>query len=119
MTGGYMGKVLFVDLGSGKLTDDALDDKLRRDFIGGYGIGARLLFSRQAGGVDPLGAENTLGFLTGPLTGTPALSGRPADRGRHRRRQDGGRRAQGNGLGRQDGQAEQGKASRTGPGRRR
>ncbi|MEE8353259.1 MAG: aldehyde ferredoxin oxidoreductase family protein, partial [Dehalococcoidales bacterium] len=75
MTGGYMGKVLLVDLSSGKLTDDTLDDKLRRDFIGGYGIGARLLFSRQAGGVDPLGAENTLGFLTGPLTGTPALSG--------------------------------------------
>ncbi len=75
MTGGYMGKVLIVDLSSGKLTDDALDDELRRDFIGGYGIGARLLFSRQAGGIDPLGPENTLGFLTGPLTGTPALAG--------------------------------------------
>lgn len=75
MTGGYMGKVLVVDLSSGKLSDDALDDKLRRDFIGGYGIGARVLFSRQPGGVDPLGADNMLGFVTGPLTGTPALSG--------------------------------------------
>ena len=75
MTGGYMGKILVVDLSSGKLSDDTLDDKLRRDFIGGYGIGARLLFSGQPGGVDPLGPENTLGFLTGPLTGTPALSG--------------------------------------------
>ncbi len=75
MVGGYMGKVLLVDLSSGKLSDDALDDDLRRDFIGGYGLGARFLFSRQPGGVDPLGPENTLGFLTGPLTGTPALSG--------------------------------------------
>jgi len=70
-----MGKVLLVDLTEGKLTDEALDEKLQRDFLGGYGIGARMLFSRQPGGVDPLGPANTLGFLTGPLTGTPALSG--------------------------------------------
>jgi len=42
-----------------------------RDFIGGYGIGARILYSRQKSGIDPLGPENTLGLITGPLTGTP------------------------------------------------
>ncbi len=67
---GYMGKILNVDLSKGELTDEALDDKLCEDFIGGYGIGARLIYSRQKAGVDPLGPENTLGFMTGPLTGT-------------------------------------------------
>jgi hypothetical protein len=75
MTGGYMGKVLNVDLGDGAMRNEEPDEKLQRDFIGGYGMGARMLFSRQPGGVDPLGPTNTLGFLTGPLTGTPALSG--------------------------------------------
>ena len=75
MAGGYMGKVLFVDLSQGELKDEALDEKLCRDFIGGYGIGARIIYSRQKAGVDPLGPENILGFMTGPLTGSPALSG--------------------------------------------
>jgi aldehyde:ferredoxin oxidoreductase len=70
-----MGKVLFVDLSKNKLRDEALDEKLCRQFIGGYGIGARILFSRQKAGVDPLGPDNTLGILTGPFTGTPAISG--------------------------------------------
>ncbi len=70
MAGGYMGKLLFVDLSKNELKDEVLDEKLCRDFIGGYGIGARIIYSRQKGGVDPLGPENTLGFMTGPLTGT-------------------------------------------------
>jgi aldehyde:ferredoxin oxidoreductase len=75
MAGGYMGKVLLVNLSKNELRDETLDEKLERDFIGGYGIGARILFSRQKAGVDPLGPDNTLGILTGPLTGSPALSG--------------------------------------------
>jgi len=70
-----MGKVLFVDLSKGELTDEALDERLCRDFIGGYGIGVKVLFNRQKGGVDPVGADNILGIITGPLTGSPALSG--------------------------------------------
>jgi len=75
MAGGYMGKVLFVNLSTGELEDETLDEKICRDFIGGYGIGARILYSRQKAGVDPLGPENTLGFITGPLTGSPTPSG--------------------------------------------
>ncbi|MBA7476927.1 putative oxidoreductase YdhV [subsurface metagenome] len=75
MAGGYMGKILFVNLSKGELRDEALDEKLCREFIGGYGIGARIIYSRQKGGVDPLGPENILGFMSGPLTGSPALSG--------------------------------------------
>jgi aldehyde:ferredoxin oxidoreductase len=75
MAGGYMGKILFVDLSSGEIRDEVLEEKLCRDFIGGYGIGARILYNRQKAGVDPLGPDNILGFITGPLTGTPATTG--------------------------------------------
>jgi len=75
MTGGYMGKVLFVDLSTGTLKEEPLDEKIVRDFLGGYGIGARVLYSRQKAGVDPLGPDNTLGMMSGPLTGTPVPTG--------------------------------------------
>ena len=68
---GYVGKILLVDLSLGEIKEEILDEKMCRDFIGGYGIGARILYSRQKGGVDALGPENILGFITGPLTGTP------------------------------------------------
>ncbi|MFH1006552.1 MAG: aldehyde ferredoxin oxidoreductase family protein [Candidatus Latescibacterota bacterium] len=75
MTGGYVGKLLFVDLSDGTIKEEALDEGLCRDFLGGYGIGAKILYDRMKPGVDPLGPENILGFMTGPLTGTPALIG--------------------------------------------
>ena len=75
MSGGYMGKILFVDLSTGAIKEEALEEKMCRDFIGGYGIGARILYSRQKAGVDPLGPENTLGLITGPFTGTLVPTG--------------------------------------------
>ena len=75
MPGGYVGKMLSVDLSRGEMKDEALDEKIFRDFMGGYGLGARIIFSRQKAGVDPLGPDNMLGFTTGVLTGTPALGG--------------------------------------------
>jgi len=75
MAGGYIGKLLFVDLSTGETKEETPEERLYRDFIGGYGIGARTLYSRQKGGLDPLGPENTLGIVTGPLTGTPAPFG--------------------------------------------
>lgn len=70
-----MGKLLFVDLSMGEIQQETPDEKLYRDFIGGYGVGARILYSRQKRGVDPLGPDNILGLVTGPLTGTQALGG--------------------------------------------
>ncbi len=75
MAGGYIGKLLFVNLATGELRTETPDEALYRDFIGGYGLGARILYNNQKGGVDPLGPENTLGIVTGPLTGTPATFG--------------------------------------------
>jgi len=75
MARGYMEKLLFVNLSTGEIKTEPLDDSLCQNFIGGYGIGARVLYSRQKGGADALGPENTLGLITGPLTGTPAITG--------------------------------------------
>ena len=75
MANGYMGKILNVDLTRGSLETESLDEDICRDYIGGYGIGARLLYDRIPAGADPLGPENVLGLLTGPLTGTPAIIG--------------------------------------------
>ncbi len=75
MAGGYMRKILFVDLTNAKIWEEAPEESLYRDFLGGYGIGARIIFSRQKAKVDPLGPGAMLGFVTGILTGTPALFG--------------------------------------------
>ena len=75
MLGGYMGKLLFVDLATGKMTEETPDESLYRDYVGGYGIGARLLYDRMKAGVDPLGPDNIFGLMTGPLTGSPAIGG--------------------------------------------
>jgi len=73
MSNGYMGKYLWVDLSQAKITEEALDERLCRNYIGGYGLGAKILFDRQKPGVEALGPDNTLGFVTGPFSGTQAL----------------------------------------------
>ena len=69
MKGGYMGKVLFVDLSDGKFESRPIDDEVRL-YIGGKGYGARLLYDLTPVGVDALGPDNVLIFGTGPYNGT-------------------------------------------------
>jgi aldehyde:ferredoxin oxidoreductase len=69
MYGAYMNKYLSVDLGTGETTEGALDPKLVEEYVGGKGMGLRLL-SDLAPTVDPLSPGNPLIFVTGPLTGT-------------------------------------------------
>jgi len=75
MARGYMGKLLNVNLTTGSIEEEALDEGICRDYIGGYGLGARLLYDRIPVGADPFGPDNILALLTGPLTGTPAVIG--------------------------------------------
>jgi aldehyde:ferredoxin oxidoreductase len=75
MTLGYMGKILFVNLSSGEIKEEKLDESLCKDYIGGYGIGVKILYDRMKPKVDPLGPDNILGLITGPFTGTPIPSG--------------------------------------------
>ncbi len=70
MADGYMGKIGFIDLTTGEIRRQKLDEALIRDYIGGYGLGVRIMFEQQRKGADPLGPDNFLGFTAGTLTGT-------------------------------------------------
>lgn len=74
---GYCGKMLFVDLTDRRTEERQLTEQMAKNFIGGYGIGAKVLFDMMKPGANALGPDNVLGFATGVLTGTGALfSGR-------------------------------------------
>ena len=73
MNHGYMGKVLWVDLGSGRMKTETLPDRFYSDFLSGTGLASRLLFDRIPEGADPLGPDNILGFVSGLLTSTGTL----------------------------------------------
>jgi len=75
MYAGYVGKILFVNLSTRQAREEILEEGLCRDFIGGYGLGAKIIFDCQKGGIGALEPGNHLGFVTGPLTGTPTLFG--------------------------------------------
>ena len=75
MIGGYAGKLLFADLTTKTLEEKPLSEELARNFIGGYGIGARLLYDMMKPGVDPMGPDNILGLISAPLNGAGAFFG--------------------------------------------
>jgi aldehyde:ferredoxin oxidoreductase len=71
---GYLGTVLRVDLTSGVVEKEPLDEVLARNYIGGRGFSSRLQYDLIPKDVDPLGPENVLIIAPGALTGTPAPS---------------------------------------------
>ncbi len=68
---GYHGRLLEVDLSTGRLRDLLLKEELCRNFIGGAGLGSALLNERISRKLDPLAPESPLIMATGPLTGSP------------------------------------------------
>ncbi|MFH2074410.1 MAG: aldehyde ferredoxin oxidoreductase family protein [Pseudomonadota bacterium] len=67
---GICGKLLDVDLTSGRTTELGISAAMVKKYLGGRGLGARLLFDLLPPKTDPLSPENILIFLTGPLTGS-------------------------------------------------
>ncbi len=67
---GWLGKILVVDLTTSSITTEALDMDIAHQFIGGRGLGARLLWDLVGPEVDPLAPENVLIIATGPMTAT-------------------------------------------------
>ena len=70
MAGGYTGKILRVDLTTGEMSVVTFPEELLRKYLGGSGLGARILYDETDTSTDPLGPDNVLVFMTGPLTGT-------------------------------------------------
>ncbi len=74
---GYAGKLLHVNLSKQESRVEGLSEQEVRMFIGGSGLAANRLWGMTGNETDPLGPENVLIFMTGPLTGTKVpLSGR-------------------------------------------
>ena len=67
---GYMGRVLRVDLTSELITEESLDEAVLRQYIGGAGLGAKVLYDEVPPGVEWSDPENRLILATGPLNGS-------------------------------------------------
>ncbi len=67
---GYMGQILRVDLTERRIWSEPLNVDYARRFLGGSGLGARYLWDFITQATDPLGPDNPLIFMTGPLVGT-------------------------------------------------
>lgn len=75
MNNGYWNKALRVNLTTGKISVDHVEDEVFRKFIGGAGIAAKILLDETAGKIDPLGEENKVVFACGPFQGPPIPGG--------------------------------------------
>ena len=76
---GYRGKLLEINLTDSSISVKKLDENLLKKYLGGSGLGARLLYDLTDGQTAPLDEENVLIFMTGPFTGTKIpTSGRHA-----------------------------------------
>lgn len=67
---GYAGRVLHVDLTTGKTHTEPLNMDYAKKYIGGIGLGMRLWLDYAKPGVDPFSPENPLVLTTGPTSGT-------------------------------------------------
>ncbi len=74
---GSLGRVLIADLSTRTTRVEALDESIYRQFLGGYGLGAYLMWKHFPAGADPLAPESCFAIVSGLLTGarTP-FSGR-------------------------------------------
>jgi len=74
MSFGFMGKILRVDLSCGSISTEQVPKQWMRQYLGGAGIASKYLFDEVPADTDPLGPDNKLIFMSGPLTGTSSAS---------------------------------------------
>ena len=67
---GYAGNILYVDLTTGKTSQEPLDPELAKRFIGGWGINQWLAYDLIPAQVDPFAPENAIIIGTGPFNST-------------------------------------------------
>lgn len=69
---GTSNRIIDVNLSTGQVTDFQVGEADRRRYIGGKGLGLKLLYDRMDRGIDPLGEENCLAIMMGVLMGSGA-----------------------------------------------
>ncbi len=67
---GYAGKILRVNLSTGKITVEKLDEETAKKYIGGIGLGMKLWLANSKAGVDAFSPENPLVLAVGPVSAT-------------------------------------------------
>lgn len=72
--GGYMGRILKIDLSTGKCSEYPWTDEDRKMYLGGKITAAKILYDNIKHKIDPLSEENMLVITTGPLNGTACPS---------------------------------------------
>ena len=72
---GWKGKILRVDLTQGRIHVEDMPTSLMEEYIGGRGMGIRILFDEIDPRIDALSPDNKLIFATGPVTGTGMPAG--------------------------------------------
>lgn len=72
---GWHGRILRINLNTGKASSEEIDPKIAKDYIGGRGWAIRYLADEVDPRVDPFSPDNKLIFATGPLTATTAPTG--------------------------------------------
>ncbi len=70
----YCEKIARINLTTGTVTVEKLDVDLAKKFIGGRGLGTKIAYDEGCATADPLGIDNKLIYITGPLTGAGAPS---------------------------------------------
>ncbi len=68
--GGFIGRIIEVDLTSGEIGHTALEESLFRSYLGGAGLAARIFRDRVSPEVEPLDPDNLLIVMAGLLSGT-------------------------------------------------
>lgn len=67
---GYAGKILRVNLSTGKINVEKLDEETAKKYIGGIGLGMKLWLANSKAGVDAFSPENPLVLTVGPVSAT-------------------------------------------------
>ena len=62
----YYEKIARINLTTGTVTVEKLDTDLAKKFIGGRGLGTKIVYDEGCATVDPLGPDNKLVYITGP-----------------------------------------------------
>jgi len=66
----YAGKILYVDLTSGRSKTGTFTEDFAKAFIGGTGFGVKTLLDNQEPGIDPFDPANPLIYAVGAVSGT-------------------------------------------------
>ena len=72
---GYHGKIARINLSTGKISVENIDEIFAKKWLGTRGFGIHTLLKEIDPKVDPLSEENKIIYSTGPLTGTAAPTG--------------------------------------------